>query len=274
MNPLRIALLFSAFIPALWSPAEAALSAQEEKGALELSGSAIGKEVGDYTLIDQDGKKFRLREFAAGKPLIISLIYTSCGHICPTITMNLKNAFQKADKDLGVKFNAITVGFDVENDTPQRMKQYGGNFTNAFNSWRFATADKLTIEKLAKDIGFYYKKVTGGFDHLNAVTIIDAKGRIYRHVYGLDFKPEDILGPVYQAAAEKLDYKQSSGHEGGGIIDRIILFCYKYDEKTGQYKLDYSFLIGTVAEAITILSVIIFIWGKEIKLFFLRRLGR
>lgn len=256
----------------LTSSSQASLSSQEEQAAFDLSNNAIGKEIGDYPLIYQDGKRFNLKEFASGKPFVISLIYTNCGHICPTITMNLKNAIKEAGKDFGAKFNAITIGFDAENDTPQRMRKYGENFTDNFKNWKFAAADKETIEKLTKDLGFYYKKTDGGFDHLNVVSIIDANGMIYRHVYGIDFKPGDILGPVYQAETGT-DYKKFSGAEGVGIIDRLVLFCYKYDEKTGQYKLDYPFLIGTMLEAIVIFSAIFFVWGRDIKSFFARRFG-
>ena len=268
---LFFTLLFCLLLTAYCSQSHASLSSQEEQVAFNLSNSAIGKEIGDYTLIDQDGKSFKLKEFAGGKPIVISLIYTSCGHICPTITTNLKNAVKEAGKDFGVKFNAITIGFDIENDTYKRVKEYGRNFTESFKSWKFAVADKDTIDKLAKDLGFYYKKTTGGFDHLNIVTIVDAKGKIYQHVYGVEFKPEAILGPVYQAGMGKSEYKKSSGFEGVGIIDRIVLFCYKYDEKTGQYELDYAFLIGTAMEAVTIFTIILFVWGRSIKSFFSRR---
>lgn len=247
-----------------FSLSHASLSDKEQQEALAVADNAVGKEIGNYTLIDQDGKRFELKEFAGGKPLVISLIYTSCGHICPTITMNLGNAVKEAGKDFGSKFNAITIGFDAESDTPRRMKEYGGNFTDNFKNWKFATADKDTIDKLTKDLGFYYKKIDNGFDHLNVVTIIDAKGKIYRHVYGLDFKPQEILSPLYQARTGKPYYTESSGK---GILDRIVLFCYKYDEKTGQYKLDYPFLIGTALEAIVIISAIIFIWGGDIRSF-------
>lgn len=268
------ALFFCLLLTAYCSLSQASLSGQEEQGAFNLSNNAIGREIGNYTLTDQDGKRFNLKEFAAGKPFIISLIYTSCGHICPAITMNLGNAIKEAGRDFGVKFNAITMGFDGENDTPQRMKEYGGNFTDNFKSWKFVAADKDTIDKLTKDLGFYYRKADGGFDHLNVVTIIDSKGRIYKHVYGLDFRPEEILSPLYQAEAGKPYYTKSSGYGDRGIIDRIVLFCYKYDEKTGQYKLDYPFLIGTAMEAIVIFTIIFFVWGRNIKLFFSKRFGR
>ena len=259
----------------VFSPAAASLSPQEilnQQDALIAANKAIGEDIGNHTLIDQDGNSFNIKEFI-GKPFVISLIYTSCGHICPTITMNLGNAVKEAGKNFGSKFNVITIGFDIENDTPKRMKEYGRNFTDDFKNWRFATADKDTIEKLARGLGFYYKKTQGGFDHLNVVTVIDAKGKIYRHIYGIDFKPKEILGPVYQAAGGDSDYKKSPVFEATSIIERIKLFCYKYDESTGTYKPDYPFLMKTAIEVITVFTIIIFIWGKEIKTFFLRRFG-
>lgn len=269
MNIFRIVLIISCLVLALFSQSHASLSSQEEQEAFNLSNNAVGREIGDYTLIDQDGESFKLKEFAGGRPIVISLIYTSCGHICPTITMSLKNAIKAAGKDLTTKINAITMGFDVENDTPKRMKEYGSNFTDNFKNWKFATADKDSIEKMAKDLGFYYEKIQGGFDHLNVVTIIDAKGKIYKHVYGLDFKPEEILSAVSGATNQNYDRVVSTGSQG--ILNRLILFCYKYDEKTGQYKLDYPFLIGTAMEAIVILTIILFVWGRNIKSFFIRR---
>ncbi|MEK6539579.1 MAG: SCO family protein [Deltaproteobacteria bacterium] len=270
-----IIFIIAVFNLSVFSPATASLSPQEtldKQDALMAANKAIGGDIGNHTLIDQDGNSFNIKEFI-GKPFIISLIYTSCGHICPTITMNLGNAVKEAGKDFGNKFNVITIGFDIENDTPQRMKEYGRNFTDDFKNWRFATADKDTIEKLARGLGFYYKKTQGGFDHLNVVTVIDAKGKIYRHIYGIDFKPKEILGPVYQAARGDSDYKKPPALEATSIIERIKLFCYKYDESTGTYKPDYSFLMKTALEAITVFTIIIFIWGKEIKTFFLRRFG-
>lgn len=229
-----------------------------------MANNAVGRYIGDYALIDQDGKSFRLREFV-GKPFVISLIYTNCGHICPTMTMNLKNAIKDADKDFGVKFNAITIGFDVENDTPQRMKEYGSNFTNDFKNWRFVASDRDTIEKITKDLGFYYKKTNRGFDHLKVVTIIDAKGKIYRHIYGIDFKPKDILQPIYQSLSEK----ESPTKQSLSIIDRIKLLCSTYDESTGTYKADYTLLM-TLMLWITIQGVLVLVLlyiflGKNIK---------
>src|SRR3989337_525646 len=255
MNTFQKTFIFLTLTLTLPSYSQASLSPEEEDNALKLSNNAIGKKIGDYSLTDQDSKVFKLKEFAGNKPIVISLIYTSCGHICPAITANLKNAIQEADKDFGTKFNAITIGFDVENDTPQRMKEYGGNFTKDFKNWRFATGDRETIDTLAKDLGFYYKKTDGGFDHLNAVSIVDAKGRIYKQVYGIDFKPEEILKPVNEAINPDTASTRIAENKTSGILDRIILFCYKYDKATGTYKLDYGMLMTMIMAPIFFISV-------------------
>src|SRR3972149_9314315 len=72
---LFFTLLFCLLLTAYCSQSHASLSSQEEQVAFNLSNSAIGKEIGDYTLIDQDGKSFKLKEFAGDKPIVISLIY-------------------------------------------------------------------------------------------------------------------------------------------------------------------------------------------------------
>lgn len=250
----NIATLTVFFICILILFSSEALSYQGEKESLKMADRAVGRHIGEHTLIDQGGNNFSLKEFI-GKPLVISFIYTSCGHICPTITMNLKNAVREAGKDFGVKFNAITIGFDVENDTPQRMRQYGSNFTNDFKNWRFATANKEAIDRLANDIGFYYRKVDGGFDHLNLVTVVDEDGKIYKQIYGMDFKPHEVLQPIYQSlsAQKGAPFAQSSG-----ILSNVLLFCYKYNEATGKYEVDYPMVV-TLLMGPLFLSIMIFL---------------
>lgn len=232
--------------------------ASPNEDAVKSSFDVIGKKLPDYTLIDQDGNKFNTKELQ-GKPVVLSLIYVGCGHVCSNITSRLENALKAANKDLGTKFRAVTVSFDPQNDTPERLKDFGKNFSKDFNKWRFATSDKKTIEKLSKDIGFFYEKQATGYGHINMVTILDTQGRIYKQVYGLDFKPDDILNPVYQAM-KLIKAPQSSQLS---VIDRIKLFCYKYDETSGQYKLDYGLIItlsiGSILQAATIIWIVYYI---------------
>lgn len=240
-----------------------ALSASETDSAIKLADNAIGKYIGNYTLIDQDGKSFRLREFA-GKPFILSFIYTNCSLICPTITTQLKAAFTEAGGSFGNKFLALTVSFDTVNDTPASIKLYGSSFTDNFKKWRFAVADKQTIEALSKDVGFYYL-TEGKLDHMNLVTVVDKEGIVYRQLYGNVLKPYEILRPVYQVLSEKgIPIKQSLS-----LIDMIKLSCSVYDQSTGTYKVDYALLMGLmfgiIIQGVFVLLMIYLFWASHTK---------
>jgi len=62
----------------------------DEKAALATSQAAIGRMLEDVTLRDRSGKTVQLANYR-GKPLVISVIYTSCYHICPTTTSTWRN---------------------------------------------------------------------------------------------------------------------------------------------------------------------------------------
>lgn len=267
-------IFFLSFSQAGASSSPQGIAIKEE--ALRLSNNAVGKRIGDYVLIDQDGKSFRLKEFA-GKPIVISFIYTSCEHICPTITMNLGKAIKEAGNDFGIKFHAVTIGFDVDNDTPERMKEYGNTFTDDFKNWRFVTSDRDTMNRMTRDFGFYYRRLKEGFDHLNTVTIINPNGEIYKHVYGINFSPREILDPLYQSMqiGEKgSGANRISNFEFPKFLNSIILLCYKYDESTGIYKFSYILLIARLVELIIVLGIIYSIWAKGIKSLFSRIFGK
>lgn len=277
---LRISFLFFVSILLLFSFANISLSSQgsmNQQEALLHANNAIGNDIGNYTLIDHNGKRFNMRELI-GKPFIVNFIYTSCGNICPTLTMNVGKAIKDSGNDFGVKFQAITIGFDVENDTPQRMNDYGRSFTNDFKNWRFATSDKDTIRRMAEDFGFFYKKIRGGYNHLNAVTIVDSRGKLYKHVYGLEIASKEILDPIYQSINRGKGDSEDTGFsaiEFSALINNgIKLLCYEYDKSTGTYKLSYTLLIMRVVELIIVFGIIYSIWAKGIRSLFSRILRK
>ena len=83
------------------------------------------------------------------------------------------------------------------------------------------------------------------FQHLNMVTIIDTEGRIIRQVFGIVYKPEDIIGPVRESLSSPGPSGALPLRSGGGLLETLKYLCYTYDETTGTYKFDYNF-IGSV----------------------------
>lgn len=237
---------------------------------------AIGKKVSNHLLTDQDGNAVRFHDMLR-KPLIVSFIYTNCKNICPTISARLDDVKKSAGSDFGNKFNFLTIGFDVANDSPLKLKEFGAHFTSDFANWRFATADKKTMDAIVSEFGFYYKNIKDGFDHMNIVTIVDREGNIYKHIYGLEFKPDDLLVPLTELEKNNGVAPKGiriSGLDISKIVDTIKLVCYRYDESTGTYKIDYYFIMKMTLEGIVILIVFLAVWGRDLYNLFNRLVKR
>ncbi|MGE3898878.1 MAG: SCO family protein, partial [Variibacter sp.] len=103
---------------------EARESRLDRQQVLARSEAALGTQIGDHRLTDSQGRHFSLAEYR-GRPLVISLIYTSCSSVCPTTTQHLLDAVEEARRSLGTdRFAVLTVGFDARHDTPVRLAAF------------------------------------------------------------------------------------------------------------------------------------------------------
>ena len=229
-------LIFSILLGFLVAAA-AAVAAEYDRGdALEISQGAIGRSVTNRTLRGTDGQSFELDNLR-GKPLVISMIYTSCHHVCPTITKNLASAVEIAVEALGDEtFSVVTVGFDWAVDTPDRMRLYASERRVDMPNWHFLAGDPESITALSEDIGFLYYPSAKGFDHLTQTTVLDADGVVYRQIYGVDLNPPSVVEPLKELVF-------NTPRQAGLIehwLDSFRLFCTVYDPNSGRYKFDYS----------------------------------
>ena len=168
----------------------------ERSEALAISQAAIGNTIGDYRFQNTHGQEVSLERYA-GRPLVVSLIFTSCYHICPATTQHLAKVVRKARSVLGdASFSVVTIGFDAPNDTPDAMRVFAAQQSVNLSDWDFLSGDQATIDALAAELGFQYFPTPSGFDHLIQSTIVDAEGRIFRQVYGIRFDTPHLIEPL------------------------------------------------------------------------------
>jgi protein SCO1/2 len=231
------------WLAALWiSPALAADPAEplDRRQVLALSEAALGRQVNDdFRFTATDGRVVAFSDLR-GKPLVLSLIYSSCYHTCPLITQHLAEVVEKARAALGeASFTVATVGFDTPNDTPIRMRQFQKEQGVGDPQWLFLSADAETIRGLTQEVGFTYMASTKGFDHLAQATLLDRDGRVYRQVYGDKFPPPVLIEPLKELVF--------STPAGAGLVaqvtNEIKLFCTVFDPTTGKYRFDYSLFV-------------------------------
>jgi protein SCO1/2 len=224
------------------APAAPASGAEpfDRDAALALSQAAIGRSVGELRFTGTDGKPRRLSDYR-GKPLVISLIYTSCYHICPTTTKSLARVVRNARTLLGDDgFTVLTLGFDSQRDTPEAMQRFASEQGVNDPNWDFVAADEASARALAAELGFQFRAAGGGFDHLLQTTVIDQQGLVRRQIYGMDIEPPLLVEPL-----KRLVYGEELTQSWlQDIGNRFRLYCTVYDPASDSYRFSYAIFVG------------------------------
>ncbi len=102
----------------------------------------------DVSLSDQNGRRVRFyNDVIKDKVVVINFVYTTCTAICPS----QGRLFSRLQKQLGVRagrdVHLVSITTDPLNDTPARLKAWGGNF-HAEKGWTLLTGEQAEMNKL------------------------------------------------------------------------------------------------------------------------------
>jgi cytochrome oxidase Cu insertion factor (SCO1/SenC/PrrC family) len=149
----------------------------------------------DGAVIDSKGKSVNLRELTRGHITVLSFIYTRCAapRACPYATgvLSQLHRISMDDNELTKSLRLISLSFDPEYDTPQRLAIYseGVDGENAGCEWHFVTAkSRAELDSIlagydqAVDQRADPKDPQGPLYHILRVFLIDRDGRI-RNIY-------------------------------------------------------------------------------------------
>jgi len=146
----------------------------------------------DFTLIDQDGKPFSLRD-ARGHVAVVTFIFTSCSSTCPLLTAKLVSI----QRDLGsdahdVIFTAITV--DPLHDDPATLKKYANAFSADTSSFFFLTGSFEQIDDVSHRYAVFRKAAPDGdVEHTFLTSLIDRSGTLRVQYLGTRFDTAEFL---------------------------------------------------------------------------------
>jgi protein SCO1/2 len=259
MRPASVALGLIVFALAARSAVATEASAGsplDARAALAVSQAAIGNRVADQQFTDGDGQEVALSSFR-GKPLVLSFVYTSCYHTCPTLTQRLRQSVQIARAALGEDaFSVATIGFDTPNDTPERMRAYAHERAIDDPRWSFLSGDSGAVATLLEDVGFTYVTSPRGFDHLMQVTLLDGQGIVRRHIYGETFDPPALVEPL---KALYLGRPRADDESVASWLDTLRVLCTVYDPRSGRYAFDYSLAVALATGLLCLSGVAVFI---------------
>ncbi|MGE5357972.1 MAG: SCO family protein [Bacteroidales bacterium] len=187
----------------------------------------------DLPFVDETGRPVTLGDyFRHGRPVVLSLVYYECPMLCTLVLNGLAGAMKGMSLEPGRDYDIVTVSFNPR-ETPQlaaaKKKTYVGRYGHAevAASWHFLTGTDAAIKQLTEAVGFHYvyDPATGQYAHATGLMIATPDGRLAKYLYGIEYAPRDLRLALVDASAGKI----------GTPVDRLLLYCYHYDPKTGKY---------------------------------------
>lgn len=166
---------------ALWTATDG-LRAFTAEGARRLAVAEAPRPLPDVTLEDQDGRRFKLSDLE-GRLLAVDFIYTRCATFCIVLGNTLQAIQDQLDGGQSEDILLLSISFDPEQDTPERLREYGRRFS-AGDHWRLArVVEPVALSAVLDAFGItVIPDGLGGFEHNAAVHIVNREGRLARIV--------------------------------------------------------------------------------------------
>lgn len=148
----------------------------------------------DGTWMTDAGAPVRLRDFE-GKPVVLTLLYTSCKQVCPILVEDVKRIQQAVTENERAATAFVVVTIDPERDTPAALAAFKKK-TPAAKAWTFLNGSPDQVLELASVLGVRYRKAGAEFVHSNKITVLDAKGEIAHQAVGLRAPVADTIKAI------------------------------------------------------------------------------
>jgi protein SCO1/2 len=156
---------------------------------------------GPFSLIDQDGKQVSDRDYR-GKWLLVYFGFTHCPDACPTALGNIAEAMSRLGTVAG-RVQPLLITIDPERDTPSVLKDYVGNFGEAFAG---LTGTPEKTAEIAHSYRVYYAKHPAGegdytMDHSSVIYVMDPAGQFVAN-FGTDSAPDAMVAKLRALMSE------------------------------------------------------------------------
>jgi cytochrome c peroxidase len=172
--------------------------------------------VADHALLDSSGKATGLAALKGDRLAVVAFVYTTCAEAagCPLAEAIMQRLDRKLADDpaLAGRVRLLTISFDPERDTPQRMSTIRDAFAPK-TDWAFLTTrDEAQLAPILTDFGqpvakLYYEDGTwtGLYRHVLKVFLLDEQNRV-RNIYSTGLmSPELVMNDLRTLATERAE---------------------------------------------------------------------
>ncbi len=202
-----------------------------------LSGVDIKARLGEQVPLalpfrDEEGRDVALGDYFGKRPVVLALVYYECPMLCTLVLNGLVKALRPLTFEPGKEFEVVVVSFDpgegpelaaskkkIYLDSYKRPQTAGG--------WHFLTGSQESIKNLTASVGFSYRYLerTDEYAHSVALMLLTPKGILARYYYGIEYSTRDLKLGIIEASNEKI----------ASTVDKLLLYCFRYDPSTGRY---------------------------------------
>lgn len=186
----------------------------------------------DLTMTDADGNPLELGSLFGERPVILAPVYYTCPMLCGMVLNGLTTSLKTLPFEPGRDYEVVAFSFDP-NDTAEQAAARKANAVRRYGrgesgeGFHFLTGDQEAIARLTRAIGFRYAydAESGEFAHTTGLVLATPDGRVARHLFGVEYGPRDLRLGLVEAGAGKI----------GGLVDQVLLYCFRYDPAIGRY---------------------------------------
>lgn len=158
------------------------------------------------TVLDTDGRRRAVARYLTGKVTLLAFMYTYCTDPagCPLAYETFVALRERLLREpaLARRVRFVSLSFDPANDTPERMRLYGGPHAgeDAPLRWHFLTTGSVReltplLDELGQDVSVEADargRPTRVMNHTLKVFLVDARGMV-REIYTTAFLLPDVV---------------------------------------------------------------------------------
>jgi len=173
-----------------------------------------------------------LGDYFGKHPVIVALVYYNCPMLCTQVLNGMVSALRVLPLSAERDFEVVVVSFDPREkpaDAAAKRNAYLARYQRpeGDGGWHFLTGDEAAINALARAVGFRfrYDRALDQFAHASALYVLTPEGRLSHYFYGIEYAPRDLRLSLLEASEGRI----------GSPVDRVLLYCFHYDPKSGKY---------------------------------------
>ena len=112
-----------------------------------------------------------------GYPVLITMFYASCPHVCPMLISTIKLTESKLSAEERDDLRILTISIDPERDTPEKLRETMERHSVEARRWSMARPDPGDLRTIAGVFNVRYKQLPDGeFNHTTRIILLDRDG--------------------------------------------------------------------------------------------------